>query len=168
LTDTNRQYDFRLFAGTFLHNRVTDSGDFFSFSLDRPSDYLFDYSYLGRSEEAGFLSQQIIISEGGFKSQFTNRFANQWMLTTNGSVSIWRWIEAYVDAGYYKSNNQDIQFKYDTGIRLNLVHNILEIYFPLQSSLGFEPSLKNYDQKIRFVLTLDPGAIINFVKRGFF
>ena len=167
LTDTNRQYDLRFFAGTFLYNKVSDSGDFFSFSLDRPSDYLFDYSYLGRSEEAGFLSQQIIISEGGFKSQFENRFANQWMLTANGSVSIWRWIEAYVDAGYYKSTSQDILFKYDTGIRLNLVHNILEVYFPLQSSLGFEPSLDNYDQKIRFVLTINPGAIINFVKRGF-
>ena len=90
------------------------------------------------------------------------------MLTTNASVSLWRWIEAYADAGYYKSRNQDILFKYDTGIRLNMVHNILEIYFPLQSSLGFEPSLDNYDQKIRFVLTLNPAAIINFVKRGFF
>ena len=167
LTDTNRQYDLRFFAGTFLYNKVSDSGDFFSFSLDRPSDYLFDYSYLGRSEEAGFLSQQIIISEGGFKSQFENRLANQWMITANGSVSIWRWIEAYVDAGYYKSTSQDILFKYDTGIRLNLVHNILEVYFPLQSSLGFEPSLDNYDQKIRFVLSINPGAIINFVKRGF-
>ena len=97
---------------------------------------------MGRSEEAGFLSQQIIISEGGFKSQFQNRFANQWMVTANGSVSIWRWIEAYVDAGYYKNRNQEVLFKYDTGIRLNLVHNIFEVYFPLQSSLGFEPSSK--------------------------
>ncbi len=168
LTDKNRQYDLRFFAGAFLYNNTKNSGNFFSFSLDRPSDYLFDYNYLGRSEEAGFLSQQIIISEGGFKSQFENRFANQWMISANGSVSIWRWIEAYADAGYYKSRNQEVQFKYDTGIRLNLVHNIFEVYFPLQSSLGLEPSLNNYDQKIRFVLTLDPGAIINFVKRGFF
>jgi len=168
LTDKNRQYDLRLFAGTFLYNKTRVSEDFFSFSLDRPSDYLFDYNYLGRSEEAGFLSQQIIISEGGFKSQFENNFANQWLVSANGSVSIWRWIEAYADAGYYKSRNQDILFRYDSGIRLNMVHNILEVYFPLQSSLGFEPSLDNYEQKIRFVLTLNPGAIINFVKRGFF
>ncbi len=168
LTDNNRQYDLRFFAGTFLYNKTINSGDFFSFSLDRPSDYLFDYNYLGRSEEAGFLSQQIIISEGGFKSQFQNRFANEWMISANGSVSIWRWIEAYADGGYYKNRNQKVLFKYDTGIRLNLVHNIFEVYFPLQSSLGFEPSLNDYDQKIRFVLTLSPRAIINFVKRGFF
>ena len=168
LTDANRQFDLRLFAGTFLHNDLNDPDDFFSFGLDRPSDYLFDYDYLGRSEEAGFLSQQIIIAEGGFKSQFENRFANQWMLTANGSIGIWRWIEAYADAGLYKSKGLDTEFKYDSGIRLNFVHNILEVYFPLQSSLGFEPSQPNYSSKIRFVLTLSPGQIYNFIKRGFY
>lgn len=42
---------------------------FFSFALDRPTDYLFDFNYLGRSEDTGLVSQQIIIAEGGFKSQ---------------------------------------------------------------------------------------------------
>lgn len=168
LTNANRQFDLRLFAGTFLHNNLNDPDDFFSFGLDRPSDYLFDYDYLGRSEQSGFLSQQIIIAEGGFKSQFENRFANQWMLTANGSIGIWRWIEAYADAGFYKSKGLSTQLKYDSGIRLNFVHNILEIYLPLQSSLGFEPSLPNYDKKIRFVLTLNPAQIYNFIKRGFY
>ena len=166
LLNSNRQYDLRLFAGTFLYNDTQD--DFFSFSLDRPSDYLFDYSYLGRSEQSGFLSQQIIITEGGFKSQFENRFANQWMVTANGSIGIWRWVEAYADAGFYKNRGQDVQFKYDSGIRLNLVQDFFEIYFPLQSSLGFEPSLDNYDTKIRFVITLEPAKIYNFIKRGFY
>ncbi len=166
LTDANRQYDLRLYAGTFLHNK--SEGDFFSFSLDRPSDYLFDYDYLGRSEKSGFFSQQIIISEGGFKSQFQNNFANRWIVATNGSVSIWKWLELYADGGFYKNKGQQPLFKYDSGIRLNFIHNILEVYFPLQSSLGFEPTLPNYNTKIRFVLTLDPGKIINFAKRGFF
>jgi len=168
LTNANRQFDFRLFAGTFIHNDLNDPDNFFSFGLDRPSDYLFDYDYLGRSEESGFLSQQIIIAEGGFKSQFENRFANQWMLTANGSIGIWRWVEFYADAGFYKSKGLSTDFKYDSGIRLNFVHNILEVYFPLQSSLGFEPSLPNYDRSIRFVLTLNPARIYNFIKRGFY
>jgi len=166
LTDTHRQYDFRAYLGTFLHNKT--NGDFFSFSLDRPSDYLFDYSFLGRSEQDGFFSQQIIIAEGGFKSMFENAYANQWMFTTNGSISIWRWIEAYADGGFYKNRSMDPIFKYDSGIRLNLVHNILELYFPLQSSLGFEPSLPDYGTKIRFVLTVNPKRIINSARRGFF
>jgi len=166
LTDANRQYDFRLYLGTFLFNK-TDS-DFFSFSLDRPSDYLFDYDFLGRSEQSGFLSQQIIISEGGFKSMFENPYANQWMFTTNNSMSIWRWIEAYADAGFYKNKNSYTVFKYDSGIRLNFVHNYFEVYFPIQSSLGFEPNLPDYMSKIRFVLTVQPERIIGLIRRGFF
>ena len=166
LTDADRQYDFRVFFGTFLSNNTED--DFFSFSLDRPSDYLFDYDFLGRSETTGFFSQQIIIAEGGFKSKFENPYANKWMFTTNGSIGLWKWIEAYADAGFYKNSGFDPIFRYDSGIRLNFVHNILEIYFPLQSSLGFEPSLPNYGSKIRFVLTVSPQRIISFVRRGFF
>jgi len=166
LTDANRQYDFRLYLGAFLSNKTKT--DFFSFSLDRPSDYLFDYNFLGRSEKSGFLSQQIIIAEGGFKSMFDNPYANQWMFTTNNSMSIWRWIEAYADAGFYKNKNQQAIFKYDSGIRLNFVHNFFEVYFPIQSSLGFEPTQQDYASKIRFVITLAPEKLIGLIRRGFF
>jgi hypothetical protein len=166
LTDKNRQFDFRLFFGTFLFNKT--ESDFFSFALDRPSDYLFDFNYLGRSEDSGIFSQQIIISEGGFKSIFENKYANQWLLTTNASIGIWRWIEFYADAGFIKNRNENAFFRYDSGIRLNFIHNFLEFYFPLQSSIGFEPSLPDYGTKIRFVLTLDPIRIYNFIKRGFY
>ncbi|HSQ45425.1 MAG TPA: hypothetical protein VLM44_00755, partial [Lutibacter sp.] len=77
LTDTNRQFDFRIFAGAFLSNNTET--DFFSFALDRPTDYLFQYDYLGRSETTGILSQQIIINEGGFKSKLPFAYANQWL-----------------------------------------------------------------------------------------
>lgn len=166
LTDKNRQIDFRIYAGTFIHNKTTTK--YFDFSINRANDYLFDYNYLGRSEGKGFLSQQIIISEGGFKSLFEENLANQWMLTTNNSYSIWRWIEIYGDAGLYKNRNRKTQFKYDTGIRLNFIHNILEVYFPLQSSNGFEPEQLNYEEKIRFVITLSPIRIFNYIKRGFY
>jgi hypothetical protein len=166
LTDKNRQYDFRFFAGKFIYNK-TDS-DFFDFSLNRPTDYLFEYDYLGRSEDTGFLNQQYITAEGGFKSFFDENLANQWMITTNNSFSVWRWIEIYGDAGFYKNKSEASVFRYDSGIRFNFVHNILEVYFPLQSSNGFEASQTNYSSKIRFVLTLDPGKIFNFIKRGFY
>lgn len=166
LTDKNRQYDFRVFFGTFLHNNT--ESDFFSFALDRPSDYLFDYGYLGRSENSGFFSQEVIISEGGFKSIFERKFANQWLLSSNASISIWRWIEIYGDAGIIKNYNDNAYFRYDSGIRLNFIHNFLELYFPLQSSLGFEPSKPEYATKIRFVLTVNPTKIYNFIKRGFY
>jgi hypothetical protein len=155
-----------LFFGTFLNNDTNT--DFFSFAMDRPSDYMFDLNYLGRSEDSGFLSQQVIITEGGFKSAFEDPYANQWMLTSNFSIGIWRWIELYGDAGFLKDHGTKARFKYDSGVRLNIVHNFLEFYFPLQSSLGFEPGMSDYASRIRFVLTIDPVRIYNLIKRGFY
>ncbi len=166
LSKSNRQYDFRFYAGRFLHNNTVSN--FFDYSLNRPSDYMFDYSYFGRSEETGFLSQQIIIAEGGFKSVFNENTANQWMATTNASVGVWRWIELYGDVGLYKNRYNNPVFKYDSGIRLNFVNRFFEVYFPIQSSNGFEPNQPRYQEKIRFVATLSFGKIFNFVKRGFY
>ncbi len=75
LFKSNRQLNIRLFAGTFLNNKNDLSSDYFSFALDRPTDYLFDFNYLGRSEDSGIFSQQIIIAEGGFKSKLDTPFA---------------------------------------------------------------------------------------------
>ena len=83
LSENNRQFNLRCFAGVFLYNNTPQNDDYFSFALDRPTDYLFDYGYLGRSEASGLFSQQIIIAEGGFKSFLEPRYANQWMTTAN-------------------------------------------------------------------------------------
>ena len=148
LTNINRYLDFRLFFGSFLFNNT--ESDFFSYSSDRPSDYLFDLNYLGRSEASGFLSQQVIITEGGFKSIFEDPYANEWIFSSNVSIGIWRFVELYADAGFLKSRNEEARFKYDTGVRLNFIHNFLEVYFPLQSSNGFEPEFSDYSSRIRF------------------
>ncbi len=166
LSDKNRQYDFRFFFGNFFRNKTTS--DYFNFALDRPSDYLFEYGYFGRSEDSGFFSQEIIISDGGFKSIFEDKYASQYMTSVNASIGIWRWIELYGDAGIKKNQHTSPDFYFDSGIRFNFVHNFVEIYFPLQSSLGFEPSLPDYASKIRFVLTGSPTKIYNFIKRGFY
>lgn len=166
LTDTNRQFDFRIFAGAFLSNKTET--DFFNFALDRPSDYLFQYDYLGRSEKTGILSQQIIINEGGFKSKLPVSYGNQWLTTINTSVGLWRWFEVYNDAGFVKNKNQNVYFAHENGVRLNFIQDILEVYFPFHSNLGWELSQPNYSSKIRFVLTINPKKIYNFAKRGFY
>jgi hypothetical protein len=166
LTDTNRQFDFRIFAGAFLSNKTET--DFFSFALDRPSDYLFQYDYLGRSETTGILSQQIIINEGGFKSKLPVAYANQWLTTINTSVGLWRWFEVYNDVGFVKNKNQNVYFAYENGVRLNFIQDILEVYFPFHSNLGWEISQPSYASKIRFVLIINPKKIYNFAKRGFY
>ena len=168
LTKSNRNINFRFFAGVFLDNRSDPTSNFFSFALDRPTDYLFDLNYLGRSEADGLFSQQIIIAEGGFKSKLKTPFANQWMTTANFSTSIWRYIQAYGDLGLVKNKFTSVNFVYDSGIRLNLVEDYFEIYFPLYSNLGWEVGQPNYDQRIRFKFTVDPQVLLGLFRRKWY
>ena len=166
LFENNYQFSLRLFAGSFLYKKRTT--EFYSFGLDRPKDYLFDYDFYGRSETTGLFSQQLVIAEGGFKSKFENPYANKWMTTLNATSSIWHWIQIYGDVGLYKNKNQNTQFVYDSGVHLNLVPDYFELFFPVYSTNGFEPGQKNYQEKIRFIVTLSPKTLISLFKRKWF
>ena len=166
LFENNRQINLRFYAGSFLYNKT--ESDFFSFALDRPTDYLFDYNYFGRSESTGLFSQQFILAEGGFKSKIATPFANKWITSLNASYSIWNWIEVYGDLGFIKNNSQNEKFVYDSGIRLNLVTDYFELYFPIYSNNGWEISQNNYNEKIRFIVTFSPKTLINLFNRKWF
>ncbi len=164
----NRQLNLRFYAGLFLFNDTRDNEDYFSFALDRAVDYMFDYNYYGRSESSGLFSQQLIIAEGGFKSQLQPAFANSWITTLNANTNIWKWIYAYGDVGLVHNHNQGVSAVFDSGIRLSLVADYFELYFPIYSNLGFEPDLPNYDQKIRFIVTLDPKTLMGLFTRKWY
>ena len=153
LTHKTSQMDFRFFAGVFLYNRT--QSDYFSFALDRPTDYLFQYHYYGRSESSGLFHQQFIWAEGGFKTFFDDQFANQWLISNNLNIGLWKWFNLYGDIAYKKSRNQSPGFYYDSGLRVNLVQDYFEIFFPVYSSKGFEINQTGYLQKIRLVFTID-------------
>ncbi|MGY5846855.1 metalloprotease [Salegentibacter sp. HM20] len=163
----NRQINLRFFTGTFLYSDVTDN-NYFSFALDRPTDYLFDYNYYGRSQGSGLFSQQIIVAEGGFKSQLQPEFANQWITTLNGSTNLWKWIFVYGDVGLVKNKHENAAFMYDSGIRLSLVDDYFEIFFPVYSNLGWEIAQPDYDQKIRFIVSLDVNTLIRLFTRRWY
>ena len=165
LFENTQQINIRLYAGAFLYNKSTS--DFFNFALDRPTDYMFDYNYVGRSESTGIFSQQLIFAEGGFKSKLKNPFANQLLVTANASFNVWNWVEIYGDAGFLKNRTDNGKFVYDSGLRLNLVPDYFELFFPVYSSNGLEID-KNYGQKIRFVITLSPRILTNLVTRRWF
>ena len=166
LFEDNRQLNLRMYAGAFTYNN--SNSNFYSFALDRPTDYLFDYAYLGRSSETGIASQEFILAEGGFKSKLTPSYANQWIATLNGSYSIWNWIDVYGDIGLVKNKNQNEKFLFDSGIRLNLLPDYFELFFPIYSSKGWEISQPNYNQKIRFVITLNPNRFFQLFTRKWF
>ncbi|WNH10440.1 metalloprotease [Thalassobellus suaedae] len=168
LFQSNRQLNLRMYAGAFLSNKNDASSNYFSFALDRPTDYLFDYPYLGRSEASGIFSQQYITAEGGFKSKLDTPFANQWITAVNSSTTLWKYILFYGDIGLVKNKHKSPHFVYDSGIRINLVTDYFEIYLPLYSNLGWEIGQPNYDEKIRFKFTVDPQALLGLFRRRWF
>ena len=162
-----RTFSFRFFGGKFLWNN-TQNTTYFDYSLNRPSDYLFNYNYLGRSDATGIYSQQFIMSEGGFKSKFANPNANDFILATNLGFSLWKWIEAYTDFGIAKNKNIKAKYFYDTGLRFNLVPDYLEFYFPIQNSENFVLNDQNYLSNVRFVLTVDINNLKQLFTRKWF
>ena len=166
LFENNRYINLRSFIGFFTHN--DNKNDFFSFGIDRPSDYLFDYALIGRSESTGLFSRQFVNAEGAFKSKFDTRFANQYIFTLNASFNIWNWIELYGDAGTYKNRGFNAKYIYDSGVHLNLVQDYFELFFPVYSSNGFELNNKNYGERIRFVITLSPKTLTSLFTRRWF
>lgn len=166
LFQNNRKLNLRLFAGSFVYN--TTNSDYFSFGLDRPTDYLFDYNLFGRSESTGFFSQQYVIAEGGFKSQLEPSYANQWMTTLNASYAVWNWVELYGDIGFLKNKHQNAFFAYDAGVRLNLVPDYFELYFPVYSNNGWEITQTKYNEKVRFIITFSPKTLVTLFTRKWF
>ena len=57
---------------------------------------------------------------------------------------------------------------YDTGLKLNIVENYLEIYFPILNSEKYILNSNNYSKNIRFTLLLDPENLTNLFTRRWF
>ena len=166
LTNKNRQWDFRIFAGYFLYNNTQT--DYFSFALDRPTDYLFQYNYYGRSESTGIFHQQFVWAEGGFKTFFTDQYANSFILSNNVNIGIWKWFNLYGDWAIKQNKGESVNFYYDSGVRINLVQDYFEVFFPVYSSLGNELKQAHYEQKIRLVFTINLQRAFSMVKRGWY
>jgi hypothetical protein len=166
LSNKNRQWDFRIYAGYFLYNHT--QSDYFSFALDRPTDYLFQYNYYGRSESSGIFHQQFIWAEGGFKTFFDDQFANEFLISNNINIGIWKWFNLYGDIALKKNKAEKAKFYYDTGLRINLVQDYFEVFFPVYSSLGNELKQTDYHQKIRLVFSINLEELFDMFKRGWY
>ena len=167
LFKSGRLFSARIFSGSFIKNRL-NFNNYFDFNLNRPNDYLFKYSYLGRSETEGIFSQQFILNEGGFKSTISESSSNQWLLSTNISMGIWKWFEGYIDFSILKNLNQKSRSYYDYGFRLNFIPDYLELYFPIGSSEEYSLNTEKYFSKIRFVFSLNSKDIATFFSRRWF
>ena len=163
LLKSNRQFQARLYLGKFFWNN--DEFDDFNYNLGRSGGYLFLDNYLGRSESTGLLSQQFIMAGGGFKSFFKDPSTNNFMLSTNLNIGIWKWVEGYLDLGMLKDSKEDSRYFYGTGLRLNLLPDFFELYLPISSSNGFELNDFRYRNKIRFIVSYNLESLGNLFSR---
>ncbi|GGP04320.1 hypothetical protein GCM10010992_15920 [Cloacibacterium rupense] len=161
----NKKLSLRFFGGLFITNNTRNNT--FNLGISRVSNYSFSYNLLGQSASTGFLSQQFVLAEGGFKS-FINGSVNQWMVASNADMHLWKMFNVYADAGFYKNKSRDPKFIWDSGVKLKVIPDFLEIYFPIQSSLGFEPGFKDYASRIRYTLNFNLGAVVGYFRRGWF
>jgi len=161
-----RQYNLRLFIGKFFQNNNLDGT--YDFSVDQASDYLYDNYLLGRSESTGFFSQQYVRYEGAFKTNISEFTPDDFMLSINTGITLWKWLEVYFDYGLFKNKKQPIKSGFDTGFRLNIVENYFELFFPVYSSEGLYIREKSYSNRIRFILTLDPEDLSSLFTRRWF
>ena len=129
---------------------------------------MYNYNLIGRSESTGLFSQQYIGSEGALKSKVSPAYANDMMLSLNTGITLWQWVEAYSDYAIIKNENEKSKFVFDSGIRLNLLTDYFELFFPIYSSLGNETTHSNYLEKIRFKLTFSPKTISGLISRRWF
>ena len=115
--NSNRQFQARVYLGKFFWNNRNFEN--FNYNLGRSAGYLFLDNYLGRSERTGLLSQQFIMAGGGFKSFFDNPTTDNFMLTTNLNIGLWKWIEGYLDLGTLK----------DKGDKSDLLMELVFIFY---------------------------------------
>ena len=164
--------DIRVFLGRFLYNKDIAANRNYNYQLSGNSDYLYDQVFLARnttSATGGILTQQFAVTDGGFKnlasaeSKEVGVSANSWLNAINiKSNLLTKHISVYGDFGLVGFNDRDAQgnevdgvsdVAYNTGIALNVVPSIFEIYFPIKMSSEFNQL--NYGEKIRFTLNLN-------------
>ena len=170
--DLPRNIRLRLFGGAFIVNNLSlPEGARYPINLSGPSginDYMYDHTFFGRSEFEGFLYQQIVSAEGGFKVR-TDKYgylrSDEWLVALNLSVPVPlpAPIDLFFDvatlSGAGRSGGALETLLWETGVALVPVPGILEIYFPvfLSSDLktAFADSGTKYLGRITFTMQLE-------------
>ncbi|MFN4299514.1 MAG: hypothetical protein ACK4EX_07265 [Thermaurantimonas sp.] len=152
----------RVFYGRFLRNDIPAANAFYNFGMSGTLDYNFDYLFYGRSDSTGIWSQQMFVTDGGFRAA-TGLFAQRWMATANLSVPVWKFFGFYGDAGF-----SDGVFAHGAGIRLAFITDFLELYLPLYTSHTRPSMPPGYAPTIRFLINPDFNAIQQRLRRGWF
>lgn len=175
----------RGFAGKFFYlgNKSSLSySDTYPYYLNMTApkgeeDYTYSNYFVGRNEFDGFLSQQVMMRDGGFKVR-TDFLSNKvgktdnWLLAANFTSTIHPKlpVKLFFDAGTssnaWESESDEPRLLFDAGVQLSLFKDILNIYVPVIYSKVYRDYFRstpgnNFWQRISFSIDIQH---INFKK----
>ncbi len=158
----NKGLHVRAFAGKFF-NLAAQPYDSYRYRLASTfngyNDYLYEDTYLGRSETMGFPAQQISLREGGFKIN-TLQYANQiglsddWLFTLNLKTDLplgWLPVRLFADLGTSGAAPvpEGARIYYAAGVELFL-GSYFSLYVPVVMSKEYSDYQKSVFPKDRF------------------
>lgn len=172
----DRAVSARFFLGGLPVNSKRAAGGIFPGALSlidhAVSDYRFDDFYFDRSGQEGFLTQQLALRDGGFKTPINPAFnlgkSNNFIVAVNLKADLpfgnYLPIYPYLDLGYFdnsmptgKDATFSDQFLWSGGIGLEVLDGRAGLYFPLINSKNLQDRLAekgNYWRRIAFRLDL--------------
>lgn len=155
----------RLFFGKFILKSSSRAFNFRMSSWREYEDYLYEGTYIGRKLDNGFLSQQMMEADGGFKSFMRVGQTNDWLLALNLSSTVYRKIpiEFFASVGTYANAGSIFPgsqlFLAEMGASVIIVRDVLEVHFPFLVSKNIKDDLAlsrpSYGQQIRFTFNLN-------------
>jgi hypothetical protein len=173
----NKNIDIRLFAGIMGGD---NTGPYrFRMSGWGPlgignHDYLYDHIFLGRSEDSGFLAQQMVVADGGFKIYSPVGQSSSGLAALNITVpmpvknKLLSHIKVYGDFGMYGTPGGS-EFVYNAGVQVMLIRNICDVFFPVVYSKSikdyYDANELGYGNMIRFTLYIERLNPLSFIRR---
>lgn len=175
--------DARFFAGKFIY--TTPKTFYTKYETDRYQlnmtgakgyeDYTYSNYFLGRNEFEGWMSQQIMQSDGFFKVRtdlLSNKIgkSDNWLMAINVSGNIPQQynilnalpikipLHFFVDIGTYadawNESNASGKFLYDAGFKVPLFNSFINIYIPILYSKVYSNYFKSTLGEQRFLKTI--------------
>lgn len=154
----DQQHRLRLSAHNGLGVQSVANGNLV---LSGMTDYLYDDVFLGRyvNDPFNLWSKQISKADGAFRTPIDRAASSSWLTSFNVTFnSPLKYISVFADFGLLGMGNS-VTNAYGSGLQLNLIKDIFEIYFPIHHASGdwlqfSQPSFVNYGQQIRFKLDI--------------
>jgi hypothetical protein len=153
----NKALYVRGYFGKFFdlgNNPAAASRYYLNSSFTGVNDYLYDDTYIGRSDQSGLAAHQISMQEGGFKVP-TPLYANpigrsdNWLAAVNLETDIPKipLFRLFLDVGSFSNaatlNPSGQKFIYDGGVELHMLYDIVKVYWPLLMSKDFHDYMKS-------------------------